>query len=73
MKYTIVISKPKNIRTTYVNHGIKNPQGGFGGTADAGWSFRQAIRYELSRLPHDATEYDVIVNGKLTQSGKVSL
>ena len=71
MKYTIVISKPKNIRTSYVSHGIKNEQGGYGGTCDAGWSFKQAIRYELSRLPHDATQYDVVVNGKLTQTGVV--
>jgi hypothetical protein len=72
MKYTIVISKPKNVRTTYVNHGIRNNVGGFGGTADAGWSFKQAIRFELSRLPLDATEYDIEINGKITASGMVN-
>jgi hypothetical protein len=71
-KYTIVISKSKDVRTTYVNHGVRNPWGGFFGTADAGWSFKHAADYELSRLPLDATEYDVEINGKITQSGKIA-
>ena len=68
MKHTIVISKPKNIRTTYVSHGVRTPEGGYFGTADAGWSYKQAIRHELSRLPKGVS-YDVMVNGKLAQSG----
>lgn len=72
MKYTIVISKPKNVRSTYVTHGVRNPQGGYGGTSDSGWSFKQAIRYELNRLPLDATEYAVMINGKVTESGIIN-
>ena len=67
-KYTIVISKPKDVRTTYVNHGTRNPLGGFFGTADAGWSFKHAIAYEVNRLPLDVKEYDVEINGKITKT-----
>ena len=68
MKHTIVISKPKNVRTTYVSHGTRTPEGGYFGTADAGWSYRMAIQYEIGHLPKGVS-YDVMVNGKLTQSG----
>lgn len=70
-KYTVVISKPKNIRTTYVSHGIRNEQGGSFGTADAGWSYKMAIQYELSRLPADATAYDIEINGKIIESHQI--
>ena len=68
MNHTIVISKPKNTRTTYISHGTRTPEGGYFGTADAGWSQRRAIQYEVGRLPKGVS-YDVKVNGKLTQSG----
>ncbi len=64
--YTIVISKPKDVRTTYVTHGIRNPEGGYGGTCDAGMSFKRAAAYEIERLP-DGAQYRVEINGKIVQ------
>jgi hypothetical protein len=69
-KYTIVINKPKDIRTTYVSHGIRNDVGGYFGTSDAGWSFKHAIAYERDHLPTGAL-FDVEINGKITQSDQI--
>ena len=65
-KYTVYAYKDKNLRTTYVSHGTRSPEGGSFGTADSGWSLRQAIRYELSRLPEGA-EFQVEINHKIVE------
>ncbi len=62
MIYTITVSKQTG--TTYMNHGLKNDLGGFGGTADSGMSYRSAILQELRNVPMGA-EYNVEKNGKL--------
>uniref|UniRef100_A0A6M3LLN2 Uncharacterized protein n=1 Tax=viral metagenome TaxID=1070528 RepID=A0A6M3LLN2_9ZZZZ len=64
MKYTVYAYKDKNIRSSYVNHGVRTPEGGSFGTCDAGWSLKQAIRYQISRLPA-GTNYQVEVNHKI--------
>ena len=63
-KYTVYAYKPKNVRTTYVSHGVRYPEGGSFGTADAGWSLGRAIRYELSRLPA-GVDFQVEINHKI--------
>ena len=63
-KYTVYANKPKNIKTTLVAHGIRNPQGGSSGTADAGISLRRAIQYEIARLPK-GVEFQVEINHKI--------
>jgi len=64
MEYTVFAYQDKSIRSTYVHHGVRNSMGGSFGTADSGWSLRQAINYELSRLPEGA-EYQVERNCKI--------
>jgi len=59
---TIVIRKPKNVRTTYVDHGIRTKEGGYFGTADAGWSYKLALAVELRNIPA-GTAYEVEING----------
>jgi hypothetical protein len=66
--YTITIRKPTNIRSTVVYHGVKNPFGGSFETNHAGWSIKNAIAYEVSRLPI-GIEYQIKVNGKITATG----
>ena len=57
---TIVLHKTKY--STYLSHGIRNEQGGFGGTSDAGWSQKMAIAYEL-RCIQPGEQYKVEING----------
>ena len=61
---TIVVYKDKTVRSTYVYHGVRNDQGGYFGTADAGWSYKAAIAYELGRIPR-GEPYQIEVNGKV--------
>ena len=49
---------------TYIDHGIRFEEGGSFGTTDAGWSIRQAIKWEEARLK-PGQEYQVERNGKL--------
>jgi hypothetical protein len=57
---TIVIHKGKY--TTYLHHGIRNEVGGFGGTADAGWSQKMGIAKELQHI-NPGEQYSIEING----------
>ncbi len=48
----------------YTSHGIGYTEhDGYGGTADNGWSQKQAIAYELGRNIRAGEQYQVMVNG----------
>ena len=61
---TVFARKDKRTKSTYVHHGVRNEAGGVFATCDAGWSLRQAILYEIAKLPKGA-EYQVERNGVL--------
>ena len=67
--YTVVVWKPKNVRTTVVGHSTRTPEGGEFGTSDAGWSLKRAVAYEIGRLP-DGARYQVEVNDKIVQEAQ---
>jgi len=60
--YTVFARKSKY--STYVSHGIRFPEGGSSSTADAGWSLKMAIAYEIAQLPY-GVEYQIEKNGVL--------
>ena len=63
--YTVFAIKDR--RTTYVHHGTRNEVGGSFSTADAGWSLKMAILYEIARLPK-GVEYQIERNGIILDS-----